>query len=69
MALIEKDYWKWDENSIKFWRNSTGICRKIKDHQHLTNDFHWAGKRKIPYCKNLSDLPKNKENFESSRKF
>ena len=58
MAQMEKDYWKWDEN---FWRKSTEICRKMKDHQQLKNDFHRAGKLNV---QNFARLEKNEENFE-----
>ena len=33
--------WKWHENSSKFGRKSTGICRKMQVHQELRNGFHW----------------------------
>ena len=46
-------------------RKSSGICRKMKDHQHLRNEFHRAGKIKIPACKTLLVWTKNEENFEN----
>ena len=36
----------------------------MKDHQHLKNDFHWAGKSKQPTCKTLRVWTKNEENLE-----
>ena len=30
IAQIEKDYWKWHENSWNFWRKSTGFVEKCK---------------------------------------
>ena len=64
MALMEKDYWKWDENSWNFWRKSTAICPKMKDHQDLKNDFHRTGKIKKPAYKFMRIWTKNQENFE-----
>ena len=50
--------------SLNFWRKSTGICRKMQDHQELRNDFHWAGKSKQPACETLRVWTKREENFE-----
>ena len=44
MTEIEKDYWKWDENSRKYWRKSILLCRKIQDTQDMTNNSHQPGK-------------------------
>ena len=65
MARIVKDFWKSDENSWNFWRKSTGICRKMKDHQNFSNGFHRAGKYKKAACKTLSGWTKNEDNFEN----
>ena len=45
-------------------KESTGICRKMQDHQALMNDFHCAGKAKQPACKTLRVWTKREENFE-----
>ena len=58
-----EDFLKWDENSGNIWRKATEICRKMKDHQRLQNDFHQAEKIKKAACKTLLFWTKNEENF------
>ena len=58
---MEKDYWKCDENAWNFRRKSTEICRKMQNHQHFRNDFHWTAKIKLPACKILTVWTKNEE--------
>ena len=57
---MEKDYWKLDDNSWNFGRKSTEICRKMKDHQELMNDFHRARKIKNLPAKFCAVGPKTK---------
>ena len=49
-----KDYWKWYENSWKFWKKSTVICRKHQVNQDLTKSFHQTWKLRnmcAEFCK------------------
>ena len=68
MAWIKKDDWKLDENSGKLWRKLTGICRKIQDNQHLTNNFHRAENIKKPACQILRSGPKLKKILKNFKK-
>ena len=61
ISEIEKDYWKRHENSLHFWRKSTEICRKMKDHQNLKNDFDRAGKLRNLRAKLSAFRPKMKK--------
>ena len=60
IAQIEKDYWKWNENSSEFWRKSARLWRQMKDHQDLTNDFHRARKSQKDLYKHFAFGPKLK---------
>ena len=43
---------------LDIFGNSSGICRKMQDHQGLMTAFHLAGKTKLPGPKNKKILKK-----------
>ena len=59
------EYWKWDDNSWNFGEKSTEICRKMKDHQQVMNDFHKSTKIQKATPKTLRVLSKNEKDFQN----
>ena len=61
---------KWDESSWNYWRKSTEICRKMKDHQDLSFPCP-SGREKIE--RSVQNFPrldqKWREFWKFSRKF